>query len=456
MRFVTFLLVGLFAVVTVHAQDAEQSTWIEDDFSQENLRPEWLPIAGTWSVDEGHARVVGGGERFAMLYDAYVMNTKSFILEATITAFGGGMVFNAEHNGALKNCHILYIVEGGVSLGYMDFNGEYYETRTITVRDLTTPVKVQVYIDQKNNNFSVVANDRNLSMEELRFNSGYAGLYAVRSGVKFDNYRVMGEGSMDTPSFFIKSNNRQLNDLSYMATKEDGLLIVNPVVGIVQRITSVGTFVSEISVEDAATQLRGVASDDAYTYVVDAASNALRVFDTGDRIQKVISTDLDDPRDVAVDDTRIYVLDKAGIAVFDKQLALIGRKAGGLFRDPKGIAVHGGKISVADFGNGQVQVLSASDFSVELVIKDQLMNPWGVCFDPANGDIFVADPGAVAVFHYDNGGGFIERIDPITIRGFISPRAVLVRENMVYVGDFDRILGFKKGVLTIRPSLRIH
>jgi hypothetical protein len=33
---------------------------------------------------------------------------------------------------------------------------------------------------------------------------------------------------------------------------------------------------------------------------------------------------------------------------------------------------------------------------------------------------------------------------------------VLVLGDMVYVGDFDRILGFKKGVLTIRPSLRIN
>jgi len=448
-------MVGLFAFVTAHAQDAGQSTWIEDDFSQESLRPEWRPISGTWSVEENHVRVVGGGERFAMLYDTYVMYTKSFVLEATITGFGGGLVFNAEHNDALKNCHVMRVVEGGISLGHMDFLGEYYETRNITVKDLVTPVTVQVYIDQNNGTYSVVANERNLTMEELRFNSGFAGLYATSSGVKFDRYRVMGEGGMDTPSFFIKSNKRQLNDLSYMATKDDGLLIVNPVVGIVQRITSVGTFVSEISVEDAATHLRGVAADDKYTYVVDAASNALRVFDTENRIQQIISTDLDDPRDVAVDDTKIYVLDKAGIAVFDKRLALIGRKAGGLFRDAKGIAVHGGKISVADFGNGQVQILNASDFSVELVIKDQLVNPWGVCFDPANGDILVADPGAVAVFHYGNGGGFIERIDPITIRGFISPRAVSVRDNMIYVADFDRILGFKKGVLTIRPSLRI-
>jgi hypothetical protein len=89
------------------------------------------------------------------------------------------------------------------------------------------------------------------------------------------------------------------------------------------------------------------------------------------------------------------------------------------------------------------------------VIKDQLVSPWGVCTD-VGGHVYVADPGAAAVFHYDGAGVFVERIDPITIRGFISPRAVLVRGDMVYVGDFDRILGFRKGVLTIRPSQTIE
>jgi hypothetical protein len=383
------------------------------------------------------------------------MYTKSFVIEATVEMLGGGVVFNAEHNDVLKNCQVVRIVEGGVALGYMDFLGEYYETRTIAVKDLTTPVNLQIYIDQENRNYSVVANTRNLSMEELRFNSGFAGLYATSSGVTFDRFSIGGQGTMDAPSFFIKSNRRQLNDLSYMAVKDDGLLIVNPVVGIAQHITSVGTYVSELSIEDEETALRGIASDDEATYVVDAAANALRVFSAKDRVQKVITSDIEDPRDVAVDDSRIYVLDKAGIAVFDKNLSLIGRKAGGLFSDPKSIAVYGDRVYVADFGNGQVQVLSKSDFSTEQVIKDQLINPWGVGIDPANGDVFVADPAAAAVFHYDSDGNFVERIDPITIRGFVSPRAVTVRGDMIYVGDFDRILGFKKGVLTIRPSLRI-
>lgn len=454
MRFVTPLLIGLFAFVSVYAQQAPQSTWIEDDFSGESLRAEWKPVSGTWSVDGERVKVTGGGEQFAMLLDSYVMYTKSFVIEAEIEKLGGGVVFNAEHPDALRNCHIVKVMDGGVLLGYMDYLGNYFETRAIMLKDLVAPVTMRIYVDQKNRNYSVLVGDRNVALEELRFNSGYAGLAAGSSGVTFDAFRITGEGTMDTPAFFMKSNRRQLNDLSYMAVKDDGLLIVNPVVGIVQRITSVGTYVSEISVEEK-TQLRGVAAGEGYTYVVDAANNSLRVFDTEDRVQKVVSTDMDDPRDVAVDDKHVYVLDKNGIAVFDKKLNFVGRKAGGLFRDPRGIAILGDRVCVADYGNGQVQVLEKSDMSVDLVIKDELLNPTGVTIDTENGDIYVADPGAVAVLHYGSDGGFIERIDPITIRGFISPRDVLIHGDMVYVADFDRILGFKQGVLTIRPSLRI-
>ena len=43
---------------------------------------------------------------------------------------------------------------------------------------------------------------------------------------------------------------------------------------------------------------------------------ALRIFDVQDKVQKGITSDIEDPRDVAVDANRIYVLDKNGIAVF--------------------------------------------------------------------------------------------------------------------------------------------
>jgi DNA-binding beta-propeller fold protein YncE len=215
--------------------------------------------------------------------------------------------------------------------------------------------------------------------------------------------------------------------------------------------------VSEIQVEDANAALRGVATDDAgKTYVIDAGNSSLRVFDSKDKVERVVSEGLDDPRDVTVANGKVYVLDKNGIVVFDqKTLAPAGKKAGGLFRDAKSIAVFGDRLYVGDFGNGQVQVLLASDFSVDKVIKDNLIKPWGVTVDKKSGDIYVADPGAVAVLHFDKDGQFIERFDPITISGFISPRSVIMHGDMLYVADYDRILGFKKGVLTIRPTLKI-
>jgi hypothetical protein len=455
MRFVLTLLIGLFAAASGVAQTGEpQNVWIEDGFSQAELSPDWKVVSGTWTPENEQLRATGGSGNMAMLNTRYLMPSKPYVVEATINKLGGGLVFNAEHPGALANSQVVRLIDGGASMGYFDFEGNYTETRAVAITDMTPPVKMRVYVDQKNRNFSVLVNDRNIALEELRFNSGYVGLNAVSSGVSFDDFRVLGNGMMDIPSYFVKSNKRQLDDLSYMALKEDGLLIVNPVVGIVQRITSVGTYVSEISIEEK-TNLRGVAADEAHTFVVDAANNSLRIYDTNNKLERGITSDLDDPRDVAVDANRIYVLDKNGIAVFDKNLSLIKRYAGGLFRDPKGIAVSADRVVVGDFGNGQVQVLDKSSFAVEFVIKDDLVRPWGVTVDQKSGDIFVADPGAAAVFRFDNKGGFIERIDPITIRGFVSPRGVLLLNDMVYVADFDRILGFRIGTLTIRPGLRI-
>lgn len=456
MRFVLTLLIGLFVASAGFAQDAQpQNVWIEDGFSQTALSADWKIVSGTWTVESDRVRVTGGGENLAMLHSRYLMDSKPFVLETTIQNLGGGLLFNAEHPDAIRNSHVVMVVEGGVSMGYIDFLGAYVETRIVSIRDLAAPVKIQVYTDPHKNNYSLIVNDRNVALEEMRFNAGYCGLFAVSSGAAFEHFRISGEGPIDSPEYFRKSNARQLDNLSYFAIKDDGLLIVNPVVGIVQRITSVGTYVSEIQFDES-TALRGVDGDANLTYFVDAKANALRAYTTDNRMERSVSNDLDDPRDVAVDDKHIYVLDKNGIVEFDKNLALVKRHAGGLFRDPRGIAVSGDRVFVADFGNGQVQVLRTSDFSVELVIKDNLVSPHGVTAESGSGEIYVADPGAVAVLHFDRNGEFLERIDPITIRGFVSPRDVLLLNDMIYVADFNRILGFRKGTLTIRPGLRIN
>lgn len=459
MRFITPLLIGVFFAASAIAQDGENFTsWIQDDF-QQGLKPEWKQLSGTWTAEAGTVTVRGGAEHMAMVHPTLILPSKLFLVDVTVQSLGGGVVFNAEHANALTNSHVVKCIEGAVSIGYMDFNGSYVETRVIAQPELKMPVRLRIYSNPGRRTYSVVLDERNIAMEDMRFNSGFCGLYASSSGARFGAFTVSGEGIHDLPAYFVKSNRRQLDDLSYMAAKGDGLLIVNPRLNIVQRITSSGkgSYVSEIQVEDANAALRGTATDDAgKTYVIDAGNNSLRVFDSKDKVERVVSEGLDDPRDVTVANGKVYVLDKNGIVVFDqKTLAAAGKKAGGLFRDAKSISAFGDRLYVGDFGNGQVQVLLASDFSVDKVIKDNLVKPWGVTVEKKSGDIYVADPGAVAVLHYDKDGQFIERFDPITISGFISPRAVIMHGDMLYVADYDRILGFKKGVLTIRPTLKI-
>ena len=223
-----------------------------------------------------------------------------------------------------------------------------------------------------------------------------------------------------------------------------------------QRLTSIGTYASEYQLEGAHPDPRGLTVDeDRRLYVVDGAAKTLAIFDKEGARELLITENLKDPRGVAATGGLVYVLDVDGIKVFDKKGAFSGVKAAGLFKDPRNIYFAEGLFYVADYGNGQVLILDKGTFAVKKTIKEPLVGPFDVSTDMQTHEIYVADPGAGVVFHFNADGDFVERLDPMTIKGFISPRAVRVRGSMVYVGDFERILGFKKGVLSIRPALKI-
>lgn len=455
MRFIAPVLIALAIAAPSFAQTSEISRyWISDEFSDSTLKPDWHTVAGTWTAEGDILSARGSADVLALLYNSYIMRTKPFMLDAVLTRAGGGVIFSAERIDRLADCHVVKVLAGRVSIGYFDFNGVYVEVRVVE-GELNFPTHLRVVVDQKRHNFTVLIDERNVALEDLRYDSGFAGLLGESGGAAFQSFSVRGDGLPDPPAYFVKSNHMQLDDLSYMALKDEALIIANPVIGIVQRVTSVGTYVNELPLPAGALP-RGVWVDEnKWIYVVDAAQRSVRIFDPTNEQRSAITAGLEDPRAVVADAATVYVLDKNGIALFDKQGGSKGVKAAGLFKDPKGLFMEGNNLYVADFGNGQVQVLEKGSFNVLRVIKDQLVSPWGVCTD-VGGHMYVADPGANAVFHYDGTGVFVERIDPITIKGFISPRAVLVRGDMVYVGDFDRILGFRKGVLTIRPSQTIN
>jgi len=318
-------------------------------------------------------------------------------------------------------------------------------------------VRIRVQVDPLKRSYTIFVQDRNIALEELRYISGYVGLYSRTNGSSFDYITVESDSKAETPSFYLKSNARQIDHLSYMAMIDESLLISNPVVGMVQRISSVGSYINEVPVQGPNAQPRGICVDEEkWMYVVDGGQNAVRVYNKDLLLERIISAELNDPRGVAASSGLIYVLDADGIKLFDRKGEFKGAHAKGLFKDAKNLFYHEGSLYVADFGNGQVQVLTAKDFNPIRTIKENLVNPWDVCVDAQTRDIYVADPVASAVFHFDAAGNYQERIEPITIKGFISPRGVRVRQNMVYVADFERILGFKKGVLSIRPALRIE
>ncbi|MBI5647061.1 MAG: NHL repeat-containing protein [Ignavibacteriae bacterium] len=457
MRSFSVLLTLLLLAPALMAQNTPAAEgWIVDDFQPGELGAKWAPAAGKWSVTEKGATVSGGPGEYALLHGQILMRTKPYSIEARLHGSGAGLIFCAESPSALPNSHVVYLSGSTISTGYMDFYGKYVETRVVDFIQPQDFVTVRVEVDQMQKNYRVYVQDKEYALEELRFISGHSGLFARKSQVYFDSFKLLGKGKPDAPTFYQKSNTTQLDNLSYMTMLDDAIFISNPLVGIVQRLTSIGKYANEYNTPGSPMLPLGLCVDDDRTlYVVDGNKKCVHVFNKDGVVAATLASELNDPRAVAVGPAGVYVLDAAGIKVYDKKGSFVAAKAAGLFKDPRNIFFNAGMLYVADFGNAQVQILDAGDMSVKRVIKENLVAPMDAAVDPSTGDVYVADPGAGVVFHYTTDGSFVERIDPITIKGFVSPRTVRIRGAMIYVGDFKRILGFRKGVLTIRPALRI-
>lgn len=454
MRRLPLIAVGmLFAVLLrANAQDT-QAGWIVDDFDAGELKSGWTIATGTWTPGDGKV-VSGGSAEYATLINSlYLLRSKPYTIECAFTG-AGGVAFSLEHPDKLATGHIVVLTGSTISTGFIDIVGKYHETRAVDYIAPQGESRIRVHVDPIKKQYTVTVGEREIGVEVLRSLSGYAGLCATKPGVRYDFFQVLGEGRPQSPSFFLKSNTRQLDHLSYMALMDESIVAVNPVVGMIQKITSTGSYVYEIAMQGQNVKPRGVCVDDNTIYAVDGGTGAVRVFNSQLQLERIISTDMKDPRGVAILNGKILVVDAEGLKMFEKNGTFMGAKAKGLFKDARNIFVSGGKVYVADFGAGLVQVLDGS-LNVETSFKDRMVNPFDVCVDEKAGEIYVADPGLGAVLLYDLKGALIDVIEPITINGFISPRAVRVRGNMLYVGDYDRILGFKKDALSIRPQLRI-
>jgi hypothetical protein len=456
-RLSPYLVVTLFALtVAVHAQQFTVP-WLVEDFATPELKASWLPVGGSWAVNDEKAVPGGSAEQYALCNSAFFLRTQPYMIDMTVRGAGAGLVFALEDPTRLACGHVVLFTGSMISTGFFDFQGKYVESRTVEFIMPSTAVSLRVRVDPVKRRYEVFVQNQSVSLMDMRFLSGHVALYSRAAGAMFDNIYINGGEAQKTPSFYLKSNARQIDHLSYFGMLDESLLLPNPVVGMVQRVSSVGSYISEIPVQGQNARPRGVcADDDRWVYVVDGGQQSVRIYNNANQLERIVSTDMKDPRGVAVITGTMYVLDAEGIKCFDKKGNFLGAKCAGLFKDPKNLFAYNGLLYVADFGNGQIQVLDKNDLTVRSVIREQLVSPYDVCVDDLTQDVFVADPGASAVFHFKPDGSFVERIDPITINGFISPRAVRVRHSMIYVADFERILGFKKeaGLLSIRPAFR--
>jgi hypothetical protein len=456
-RLPQFLLFSAIALTSIVSAQSFTVPWIADDFTGPDLKTTWHPLSGQWSLRDDKAVSGGSAEDYVLCNSTFLLRTQPYMIEAVVRGTSGGVIFALEDSKRLACGHAVLFTGSTVSTGYFDFTGKYVENQTVEFLMPSTAVTLRVMVDPVRRRYEILVQNQSIAVQDLRFLSGYVALYTRAAGNTFDLFAVQGTEIQKTPSFYLKSNERQIDHLSYMGMMDEALLISNPVVGMVQRMSSVGSYISEIPVQGQNACPRGVCSDDEHwVYVVDGGQQAVRVYNNQSQLERIVSTELNDPRGVAVIAGTMYVLDAEGIKLFDRKGNYLGAKAVGLFKDPKNIYAYNDLLYVADYGNGQVQVLDKTECSVRFVIREQLISPFDVCVDAATQDIFVADPAASAVFHYKPDGSFEERIEPIAINGFISPRAVRVRQSMIYVADFERVLGFKKekGLLSIRPAFR--
>ncbi len=451
------LLLCTSIIFAQEEQQPQQTAWFLDDFDGESIRATWKTIAGEWTVGNENLTSGGGGEVLAIANDCFVMRNKPYTIEARIKGGNAGIIFCMEDQHAAREAHLIQFKENEIVSGYLTFEGKLVATRHVEYIVPSTHVRLRVDVDPEKKTYEVFVQDRSVALENLRYRSGYSGCYATKPGIQFDYFQVLGIGQRTMPAELLKSNELQIDHLSYMTLIDENMILVNPVLGVVQRVNSLGGFIFEIPIQGPNSSPRGVCvTSDKKLYVVDGGENTVRIYNRESQLERLVNGNMKDPRGISVDEKgNIYVVDVEGIKVFNDKGEQLETVATGLFKDPRNIYLSGNLFYVTDAGQGKLFGLNKGNFAVEKTIFENLVRPWDVCVDPKSGDIYVADPGAGFVLQYDRKGSFIDKIDPVTVNRFISPRTVRVREGNVIVGDFERVLIFKKEALSVRPSMQI-
>ncbi|NOY06823.1 MAG: hypothetical protein GXO82_09375 [Chlorobi bacterium] len=448
----------LFLVVIMIAQAAfSQTAWIADDFD-DGLADGWKQVNGSWSVEDSYVRATSG-QRSYLFNTKYIMRTKPYYIEARIGNGKGGVIFCLNDYTAPVMAHYAILEGHEMVTGYLSYNGEPIVTRRVSYlapKDGFVTIKVEV--DPVKRTYSVKVQNHELVLEALRYRSGYVGLTSLSSGFKCDFFQVVGTQPMDTPYDLVKTAQTQIDHLEYMTLLKDNIVISNPIVGIVQWLNSIGEYTLEIALQGQRSEPRGTAFlSDNSMLVVDGGENAIRMYNREAELERIFSGSLKDPRDIAVDEKdMIYVLDQEGVKVFDKfGKEQDGSSAKGLFKNARHMLYTAKGLYVSDERAAKVFLLDPQELSVLQELKEGFVHPAGMAFDEKTNDLYITDPGANVVIKYNKGGILEDYIDPVTINGFISPRCILVTDDRIIVGDYERILIFQKNSLTVRPSLEI-
>lgn len=169
--------------------------------------------------------------------------------------------------------------------------------------------------------------------------------------------------------------------------------------GKVLRYEQDGTFVDEFT-DSGVDQSIGIDWDSAGNlYISSYTGDLVRRYDTnGAEIGDFITSNLEGP-------TNIHFEDDGNLLVFDYLDASIKR-----FNSSGGY--------LGEFISG-------------------LQFPEGLAFHPTTGDIYLGNGGTASVKRYTAGGSFIEDIVSSGSGGLITPNAVVLRENVLSVSEYD-------------------
>ena len=195
----------------------------------------------------------------------------------------------------------------------------------------------------------------------------------------------------------------------------------------------------------------GVAASHNRLYVCDTLAATVAVLKLDKRVLKYVRSPgagaMRLPLNAAIDEQgNIYVADsgREQVLIYSRDFTYLGALGRSGEMQPRGVAVQGGKLYVADLKNHVIRVYRLSDKQLLTTLpkagtgpEDRLYSPTNLAVDQ-QGRVYVSDTGAFCVQVYDAQGNHLRQLGGrgLAPGNFARPKGIAVdHEGRVYVVD---------------------